>query len=94
MDMGSGLNLYSSQLLSKANYHNCPDDLTFHCLFLMNIYKAKSNVLYHPISWVEFDQVSNARLLKQSFKILAMLLNIKVKSNFFEGAKYKYEQII
>jgi glycosyltransferase involved in cell wall biosynthesis len=93
-DMGSGLNLYSNQLLSKANYHNCPDDLTFHCLFLMHIYRAKFNVLYYPISWVEYDQVSNARFLKQSLIILGMLLNIKAGSNIYKGAKYKYAQII
>lgn len=94
-DMGSGLNLYSNQLLNKVNFYSSPDDLTFHCKFLIDIYNSKQKVLYTPIDWTEYDQVSNAKLLKQSVKIILLLFGLDrfFYKNKYQSKEYSYNEI-
>ena len=73
-DMGSGLNLYGRKVLEAGDYRMAADDLTFHCYFLLNMISRHRNLQYFPIHWSESDQVSNAKLFRQAWKILKLLL--------------------
>lgn len=72
-DMGSGLNYYSRKLIERGIHKTMPDDLTFNNCMLLASYAARAQVAYAPISWREEDQVSNARLVNQSVKLLKYL---------------------
>jgi hypothetical protein len=100
-DLGSGLNFYSSELIRKNLHHKMPDDLTFNNAFLLAMIANKIRIGFYPISWREEDQVSNAKLFRQSLKILRYLLQFILKSNVNKGInciledenKYTYETI-
>jgi glycosyltransferase involved in cell wall biosynthesis len=72
-DMGSGLNYYSRQLIERGIHLRMPDDLTFNNCMLLATYAARETVLFKPISWREEDQTSNARLVRQSLRLLNYL---------------------
>ncbi|MEL6208581.1 MAG: glycosyltransferase family 2 protein [Pseudomonadota bacterium] len=72
-DMGSGLNYYSRALIERGVHTKMPDDLTFNNCMLLATYAAKAKVAFAPISWREEDQVSNAKLVNQSLKLLKYL---------------------
>ena len=60
-DLGSGLNLFALQDMDKRTYLEFADKLTFNFELLLDLIKRKVNFAYHPITWREEDQVSNAR---------------------------------
>ena len=77
-----------------------PDDLTFNNAFLLTMISNKIRLGYYPISWREEDQVSNAKLFRQSLKILRYLLQFILKRNnkginciVEDENKYIYETI-
>jgi glycosyltransferase involved in cell wall biosynthesis len=72
-DMGSGINLYSAKLIKKNLHYFAADNLTFHCYYLLNIFANSIQYRYFPITWRTEDQVSNAKLVKQSIEILKIL---------------------
>lgn len=72
-DMGSGLNYYDRSLIETGIHHKMPDDLTFNNCMLLATYAAKVKVAFKPISWREEDQISNAKLVNQSVKLLKYL---------------------
>lgn len=72
-DMGSGLNYYSRALIERGIHLRMPDDLTFNNCMLLATYAAGLDVRFKPISWREEDQVSNARLFRQSRRLLRYL---------------------
>lgn len=73
-DLGSGLNLYKTEMLRSQYYKYFPDNLTFnYCMILaLNFYKQDAK--FFPISWREDDQVSNVKLFTQAKQVLHMLL--------------------
>jgi len=72
-DMGSGLNVYTTNFLRKVRNENHPDDLTFNNSLLMWSLLMKYKIAFFPISWSEKDQISNARIVRQSLAILRIL---------------------
>lgn len=68
-DMGSGLNMYKVKEL-PVNFMAMPDDLTFNNAFLINLIACEKKINFFPISWYEDGQISNARLINQSLKLL------------------------
>lgn len=60
-DLGSGLNLFALKDMDKRTYLEFADKLTFNFELLLDLIKRKVNFAYHPITWREEDQVSNAR---------------------------------
>lgn len=83
-DMGSGLNGYRSEFLKKRLYNSCPDDLTFNPFLLMYSIKQKTKISFFPIHWKEEGSVSNAKVMKQGFKILNLIKNYLFHPNFWE----------
>lgn len=73
-DIGSGLNVFGPRILREADEREASDDLTFSCDFLITLVKRKRTIRFVPISWREEDQISNARLMSQSVRILKILV--------------------
>jgi len=72
-DMGSGLNYYDRRLIDRGIHLTMPDDLTFNNCMLLATYAAGARVAFKPISWREEDQVSNAKLVNQSLRLVRYL---------------------
>ena len=71
-DMGSGLNYFPLNIKSLVDV--MPNDLTFNNALLLALSKAHINFNFFAISWNETDQVSNAKLLKQSLSLANYLI--------------------
>lgn len=74
LDLGSGLNLYGPAVITAQDERPACDDLTFHCDLLITMIERNRDLQYVPVDWREDDQVSNAKLLRQSWRILKILV--------------------
>lgn len=94
-DMGSGLNLYRLESVSDPRIQGFPNNLTFNVYLLFHSIFTKQQIRFHPISWKEEDQISNAKVFKQMSIILKMLfLTFIRKDNLYHNPleqKYHYE---
>jgi glycosyltransferase involved in cell wall biosynthesis len=88
-DLGSGLNLYRVTSLRDFYYKSLPDDLTFNYVMLLASYHRKQSVHFFPISWREEDQVSNVKLFRQAFKVLALLAGYYFKRGDFLASEMR-----
>lgn len=73
LDLGSGLNIYGPAILAAEDERPACDDLTFHCDLLITMIERGRDLHYVPVDWREDDQVSNAKLVRQSWRILKIL---------------------
>lgn len=73
LDLGSGLNIYGPAVLQAEDERSACDDLTFHCDLLITMIERGRDLHYVPVDWREDDQVSNAKLVRQSWQILKIL---------------------
>jgi hypothetical protein len=65
------------------------DELWFNYYFFFYFLIEKISFLYKPISWREYDQKSNIKIIKQIFSLLKLLILVRFKGNFFKKIKYK-----
>jgi len=72
-DLGSGLNLIGRTIFSDPSVLRYSDDLCFNHYLLLNLVDKGRRFEFFPISWREEDQVSNARLVSMTLKMLANL---------------------
>ena len=99
-DMGAGINLYHRDYLAQRSYMSFPNDLTFNVYFLLDSLYRNKRIVFIPITWRESDQVSNAKVFKQGFKILWLLWRyVFDKKNLFmtqnahcEFSQYTYSK--
>lgn len=71
-DLGAGINLYSTKILSSEYYKRFPDNLTFNCYMLFALATYKQSYKFIPITWREEDQISNVKMTKQAWQTLQM----------------------
>jgi len=71
-DLGSGLNIFATGMLTDRFYRALNDDLTFNNQLLLSLVHRRVNYAFFPISWREEDQVSNVRLFRQAWKTLSI----------------------
>ncbi len=71
-DMGSGLNMYHTTMLSSRYYVNLSDALFFNAEMLLFSAYYQHKMKFFPITWREEDQVSNAKLFQLSWNMLKM----------------------
>ena len=76
-DLGSGLNMYSTDYLKSGFYRYFINTLTFNVYLLMYGVYSKSNFKFFPLTWREEDQISNAKFFKQSREILKVVFRYK-----------------
>ena len=95
-DLGSGLNLYKTDMLRDKFYEKFPDNLMFnYCMILASEYYGH-DIRFYPVSWREDDQVSNVKMMNQAFKVLDMLKDYyldpaTITGDFRDKAIEKYE---
>lgn len=93
-DMGSGLNLYSREYLQAKTYLYFPNDLTFNVFLLFDACYRKAKLKFFPLTWKEDDQVSNAKVFKQGFRILRLQLEyLFTAKQLFSQEKNVYSQV-
>lgn len=98
LDLGSGLNMYSVQMLKMPFYQRFPDNLMFNYCMIMAADYYNHDICYYPISWKETDQVSNVKMGKQALKVLDMLIDYaenkaSIMSEYREKQIESYEAI-
>lgn len=90
-DMGSGLNMYKVEFLQDQKYMGFPDDLTFNIFLLFHGYFKNARTAFIPISWREEDQISNAKVFKQTFQILKLIKSVvSSPQQLYQSAQKKY----
>ena len=82
-DLGSGLNMYRLKAFEQFYYLTFPDDLTFNYMMLLSSYARRHRIRYFPISWREEDQLSNVRMVSQSFRVLGLLASFMIDRTRF-----------
>ena len=95
-DLGSGLNMYSVNMLRSRFYEKFRDDLMFNYLMVMASEYYGHDIKFFPISWREDDQVSNVKMANQAVKVLAMLNDYRkdpavITSEYRDKIIEKYE---
>ena len=93
-DLGSGLNLYSVNMLKNKFYYKYPDRLTFNCYMLLAANCYKHNIKFFPITWREDDQISNVKMFSQALSTLNLITKYILKRKKylitdFRDIKYK-----
>lgn len=72
-DLGSGLNMYSVEMLKNRFYEKFPDKLTFNYCMILASHYYRHRIMFFPITWREEDQVSNVKMASQAVSVLKML---------------------
>lgn len=92
-DLGSGLNMYSVNMLKENFYEMFPDNLMFNCCMLFAAKYYGHDIKFFPISWREDDQVSNVKMMSQSTKTLRMLLDFFMNPDVIKE-DYREKEIV
>jgi glycosyltransferase involved in cell wall biosynthesis len=79
LDMIAGLNIYNTDFLKRTPFGDFPEDLTFDSNLLIWALLDKSRIEFVPITWVEDDQISNARVFRQARIILVNLFLSRIR---------------
>jgi hypothetical protein len=93
-DMGSGLNFFKTKDLIELDVFRLPDDLTFNNKLILALCADGKEFVYFPITWTESGQVSNAKLINQSIRILVMSFRYLFTNNVSKQQclnEYSYE---
>lgn len=88
-DLGSGLNMYSTEILKDRFYINYKDNLMFnYCMILGSAY-YKHTIEFFPIRWSEDDQVSNVKMMNQAVIVLKLLGSYMVNKGKFVKEEHR-----
>ena len=88
-DLGSGLNIFGRKAFTDPAVHTYSDDLRFNCYLLLGLVDSHKSFRYFPITWAEEDQVSNVKIVSQSFKTLQILVEYLFKRKQFRTADHR-----
>jgi glycosyltransferase involved in cell wall biosynthesis len=88
-DLNSGQFVVNVKILKKKFYMKFSNELWFNYYFFFYFLIEKISFLYKPISWREYDQKSNVKIIKQIFSLFRLLMLVRFKRNFLKKIKYK-----
>ncbi|MBR4175230.1 MAG: glycosyltransferase family 2 protein [Lachnospiraceae bacterium] len=88
-DLGSGLNMYKTDILESGFYEKYPDNLMFNYCMIMGSCHFGHKICFFPISWREDDQVSNVKMTSQAIKVLKLLLDFAIDKSAFVRAEHR-----
>lgn len=88
-DLGSGLNLYRTEILKDKFYQKFPDDLTFNYAAILSSCEKGHKFKFFPMEWREDDQISNVRLFSQAKRVLGMLGRFALNKAKFVEAEHR-----
>ncbi|TVQ86537.1 MAG: glycosyltransferase family 2 protein [Deltaproteobacteria bacterium] len=88
-DLGSGLNVYRRAFVERRLWDGCADDLTFNYhLILRTAIVPDCSIAFHPISWREDDQVSNAKLFRHGLTMIKIVKEFLMDPQAFARRDY------
>jgi glycosyltransferase involved in cell wall biosynthesis len=88
-DLGSGLNMYKTDILKDKFYLRYKDNLMFnYCMILGSSY-YKHKMKFFPILWREDDQVSNVKMVNQAIIVLKLLASYVFNKKKFVVAEHR-----
>lgn len=88
-DLGSGLNLYRTEILKDQFYLKYKDNLVFNYCMVMGSAYYKHRVRFFPITWREDDQVSNVKMASQALTVLRLLGSFMADKKKFAQAEHR-----
>lgn len=88
-DLGSGLNMYKTDILGDNYYHKYKDNLIFNYCMIMGSAYYKHKVKFFPIIWREDDQVSNVKMINQAFTVLKLLFSYMINKKKFVDSEHR-----
>ncbi|MNL40994.1 hypothetical protein D3C87_1633790 [compost metagenome] len=87
-DLGSGLNVFNVSSFDLHRVTGYSNGFTFNMDLLLDTIEKRLSFQYSPITWTEFDQVSNARNFKVGWATLKTLLRWRL------GLKKRQENLL
>ncbi len=88
-DLGSGLNMYKTEILKNRFYLKYKDNLVFNYCMVMGSAYYKHKVKFFPIIWREDDQVSNVKMVNQAITVLKLLGSFVLNKREFIRAEHR-----
>lgn len=88
-DLGSGLNMYKTEILKNEFYLKYKDNLVFNYCMVMGSAYYKHKVMFFPIIWREDDQVSNVKMVNQAITVLKLLGSFIMNRKKFIHAEHR-----
>ena len=89
LDLGSGLNLYRTDILKDRFYIRFKDNLMFnYCMILGSVY-LRHRIRFFPICGREDDQVSNVKMVNQALTVLKLLGSYILNRKGFMEAEHR-----
>ena len=74
-DLGSGLCCYSSNFIASGVAEMCSDDLTFNYTLQLHAAARGVSQKFFPSRWIEDDQISNVKLVRQTWQMIRILFS-------------------
>lgn len=88
-DLGSGLNMYKTEILKNRFYEKFKDNLMFnYCMILGSVY-YQHKMKFFPITWREDDQVSNVKMVNQAIVVLKLLFRYALDKKKFVNEEHR-----
>ena len=81
-DLGSGLNIFSKQLITQIHFKSLPNDLTFNVELLKRIIGLNIPFNWFPISWTYENQRSNVKVISLSLKTFKLIVGGSTQESF------------
>lgn len=88
-DLGSGLNMYNTEILKDKFYLKYKDNLIFNYCMIMGSAYYKHSVKFFPILWREDDQISNVKMVNQAIVVLKLLASFVLNKKKFATAEHR-----
>ncbi|WP_458458834.1 glycosyltransferase family 2 protein [Pseudobutyrivibrio sp.] len=88
-DLGSGLNMYNTNILKNQFYLKYKDNLVFNYCMVMGQAYYKHRVEFFPIIWREDDQVSNVKMVNQAMVVLKLLGSFILNKKKFVESEHR-----
>lgn len=94
-DLGSGLNIYKTEMLKDRFFEKFPDNLMFNYVMILASHYYHHDLVFYPVSWREEDQVSNVKMMNQALSVLKMageyfFRNEAIKKEYRETVREAY----
>lgn len=88
-DLGSGLNMYSTNILRTKFFLRFKDNLMFNYCMILSAAFYKHRIEFFPIRWSESDQVSNVKMMSQAITVLKLLFSYAISPKKFILAEHR-----
>jgi glycosyltransferase involved in cell wall biosynthesis len=77
-DLIAGLNVFKVSFFNDQLFLKFPNDLTFDAHVLLEACDKKAKIAFVPVTWREEDQQSNAKIIRQGWTILKLLIRYAI----------------